>query len=127
MKYLIAALLLFIITFNSNAQVKKVKLKTSANATYLIGTWKLMQAPSGDGMGMSQTWMFTKTGFTVEGYPELKQKGMYKVMKETGDTLILKLYKQNGHWGTADKEQKIVIVKEKNQISMGWLQFRRKE
>ena len=127
MKYLIVAFLLVTTAFNSNAQAKKTKIKTSANATYLIGTWKLIQAPSGDGMGMSQTWVFTKTDFIVEGYPELKQKGMYKVMKQKGDTLTLKLYKQEGHWGTANKEQKIVIDKEKQQISMGWLQFRRKE
>jgi len=116
-----------------HAQTKKVKPKytakpkISANATYIIGTWTMVAMPTGDGMSQDQTWTFTKTDFVMEGYPELKQKGMYKVMKEKGDTLFLKLYKQEGHLGTADKEQKIVINKETAKIKIDWLEFRKKE
>lgn len=130
------ALLLLVIT--TQAQTKKnkptsskpkaaAKSKTSVNAGYIVGTWTMIQMPTGDGMSQDQTWTFTKNFFAVEGYPELKQKGMYKIMKEKGDTLFLKLYKQEGHWGTEDKEQKIIINKAAAKIRIDWLEFRKKD
>ena len=144
MKLLLTSLALLVLTLGMQAQAKKnnmdksgggkkpvttkgLNTKISYNAVYLTGTWKLLQAPTGDGMNMSQTWTFTKTDFTVEGYPKLNQKGKYTILKEKGDTLTLKLYNQEGDWGKADKEQKVVLNKAKNMISIGPMEFKRKE
>ena len=131
MKTIFTSLILMLFVFNVHAQAKKIKYttkpKTSANAAFIIGIWDLMQMPTGDGMGQDQRWVFTKNSFVVEGYPELKQKGMYKVIKEKEDTLILKLYQQEGDWGKEDKEQKIVIDKKNERLRIGWLEFSRKK
>lgn len=116
-----------------HAQTKKTKPKytakpkPSANAAFIVGTWDLMQMPTGDGMNISRTWEFTKTNFVMAGYPPLNQKGIYKVIKEKGDTLTLKLYQQEGDMGREDTEQKIIINKEKETITIEWGQFKRKK
>lgn len=136
MKLLATKLLLLCFACNMFAQTKKgeTKIKPKTNTTKLnplaaalIGKWDLKQSPVGDGMNMMQTWEFSKQFFAVDGYPELKQKGMYKVIKTSGDTLTLKLFKQEGHWGTQDKEQKIIFSKDKKSIVINNMDFRKKE
>lgn len=141
MKLLATTLILLCFACNMFAQTKKgetkVKPKTNTTkfnttklnplATALIGKWDLKQSPVGDGMNMMQTWEFSKQFFAVDGYPELKQKGMYKVIKTSGDTLTLKLFKQEGHWGTEDREQKIVFSKDKKSIVINNMDFRKKD
>lgn len=129
MKTLLTTIILFAFVLNSQSQTKKAKapVKVSVNAKYIVGTWKSLATATGNGMDESQTWMFTKTDFNMEDAQAFKQKGKYKVIREKGDTLVLKLFKQEGKWGTADKEQKLVLDKKNSGLRIGWLDFRRKE
>ena len=77
-------------------------------------------------MSMSQTWLFTKTYFIVEGYQKLYHKGKYTVKKDVADTLILKFYNQEGKMGSEDRDQTIILDEKRGRISMGGLEFKRK-
>ena len=67
MKAFLTTIILFAFVLNSQSQTKKVKapIKTSANAKYIVGTWKSMPTAAGNGMDDSQTWVFTKTDFNI--------------------------------------------------------------
>jgi len=90
---------------------------TDPNEQFIQGTWN-QSGTLPEGFGWYSKYTFDKGGFTVQGYPPLRQSGSYRILNSKGDTIELELYDQKGDLGTENSKVTITIDRAKDAISL---------